>query len=115
MTDEDWLSVEVKALQRDDTDCPICLRTLHSCKKENSTIMPVALLSCTHTFHSKCLEALEEYCIMDSGINIVADQSMMGNYEDFNNFNVRGANPSVQLKCPVCRSLYMKRVIQNYS
>ncbi|CAD5125729.1 DgyrCDS13938 [Dimorphilus gyrociliatus] len=52
-TDEEWNIIQVKALERKETDCPICLTKL--CDKKT------LLLSCSHVFHFTCLGAFESF------------------------------------------------------
>ncbi|XP_039267228.2 RING finger protein 32-like isoform X1 [Styela clava] len=179
LSDEDWINIEVKAFERNDTDCPICLRALRYRKndatdkktennspqassstsnyknrstsskssrsdqqkqkssQQNSKATKVdtkpiprntkplnsssdfnqsehrslqssskspkevflSLLSCSHVFHAKCLEALEEFYIME-------------NMDGTKNY---GSSPTMQqgldFKCPVCRALYVKHIL----
>ncbi|ESO93624.1 hypothetical protein LOTGIDRAFT_161737 [Lottia gigantea] len=50
LSEQDWEEVQLKAVLRADTDCPICLQDL----------APTVLLSCSHVFHDMCLCTLEK-------------------------------------------------------
>lgn len=52
-TDEEWEIIQLKAIERNERDCPICLTKLY----EKKTI----LLSCSHVFHANCLGAFETF------------------------------------------------------
>ncbi|XP_036451918.1 RING finger protein 32 [Colossoma macropomum] len=56
--EEEWLEAQEKAVQRDVSDCPICLTPLHSPSGRR-----VLLLSCSHLFHEPCLQAFERFCV----------------------------------------------------
>eukprot|EP00753_Platysulcus_tardus_P015574 PLAT5098.1.p2 GENE.PLAT5098.1~~PLAT5098.1.p2 ORF type:complete len:115 (+),score=25.10 PLAT5098.1:145-489(+) len=51
----DWDAVQVRALVRDEQDCPICMCAFGCGKREK------VLLSCTHVFHTRCLSAFEDF------------------------------------------------------
>lgn len=72
---EDWAGIETTAIVRGTTECPICIQALGDGGRET------VLLSCTHVFHLKCIQAFE-------------------------NFNVFGKR-----QCPVCRADYHKRIM----
>ncbi|XP_064644606.1 RING finger protein 32-like [Lineus longissimus] len=114
MSDEDWDEIQIKAVQRENVECPICLTSLtkqgfvrnnSECGERNSNpnkktpkglnkkskteiqtpgpgSKDTVLLSCTHVFHKTCIEAFEELAIGERSNS-----------------------------CPVCRSIYKKRVI----
>ncbi|XP_033105781.1 RING finger protein 32-like [Anneissia japonica] len=90
----EWELIQMKALRRGDTDCPICIMPLDSSPDESSPRLPTpssppeaqskrkkVLLSCTHIFHHVCLCAFEELSFIERNV------------------------------CPVCRSGYQKRVL----
>ncbi|XP_022533481.2 RING finger protein 32 [Astyanax mexicanus] len=54
--EEEWRKAREKAVQRDISDCPICLTPLHSTSRQ------VLLLSCSHLLHESCLQAFERFC-----------------------------------------------------
>ncbi|XP_072543138.1 RING finger protein 32 [Salminus brasiliensis] len=54
--EEEWRKAQEKAVQRDVSDCPICLSPLHVSGRR------VLLLSCSHLFHEPCLQAFESFC-----------------------------------------------------
>ena len=66
-----WVGIRDRAMKRGEHECPICLTNLFGSKE-------VSLLSCSHLFHTACLESFEEFA----------------NYTPF--------------ACPVCRSTYQK-------
>ncbi|XP_041670485.1 RING finger protein 32 isoform X2 [Cheilinus undulatus] len=85
--ENDWDRIQSQVIQRDVRDCPICLTALCS-----SSLLPEActsthghrptvLLSCSHLYHQLCLEAFEAFTVEN--------------------------RPS----CPLCRSLYHKKLI----
>lgn len=79
----DWDQVQLQAVQRCATDCPICIMPLtdQGLYKKNSSSRPAVLLSCSHVFHATCLEAFEEFSLDKRRV------------------------------CPVCRSLYDKKMM----
>lgn len=92
MSETDWERVHEQAQDRFSSECPICFANLCSIEKhssldvehnsveaKNQKVRPVVLLSCSHVFHKKCLEAFEELSLNSSNI------------------------------CPVCRSPYYKK------
>ncbi|ELU01747.1 hypothetical protein CAPTEDRAFT_222016 [Capitella teleta] len=109
LTEDEWLAIQAKAVERCETDCPICLNQLQSLslieenalsndsnitrKLQNKLRRPhgarktgvrkeTLLLSCSHVFHATCLEA----------------------FEDFSEGEKR-------FVCPVCRSHYQKKIL----
>ena len=68
----DWLAAERVARERGLGDCPVCLGPLHNSSE------PLALLSCTHVFHRRCLMSFEAFSITPACL------------------------------CPVCRAAYTK-------
>ena len=52
----DWGGAKEKAIVRCDKQCPICLQELET-RREKS------LLSCSHVFHTKCIESFEVFSI----------------------------------------------------
>ncbi|KAI1889166.1 hypothetical protein AGOR_G00176280 [Albula goreensis] len=81
----DWEKIQEKAVQRETQDCPICLTPLCvaslGTRAKEEERRRVFLLSCSHLFHCCCLEAFEHFCIEGQPV------------------------------CPLCRSLYRKRLI----
>ncbi|KAG8506112.1 RING finger protein 32, partial [Galemys pyrenaicus] len=85
LTEQDWEQIQMQALQRDGSECPICLTPL--CVRGAGGGTPAreaVLLSCSHLFHHACLLALEEFALGD-------------------------ALPLHS--CPLCRACYQKRVL----
>lgn len=83
MTEKDWDQVQLQAVRRSVTDCPICIMPLtdQGLYRKNSPSRPTVLLSCSHVFHSTCLQAFEEFSLEKRRV------------------------------CPVCRSSYHKKII----
>ncbi|XP_076828178.1 RING finger protein 32 [Brachyhypopomus gauderio] len=54
-----WLQAQEKAVQRDVQDCPICLTPL----RVSHANRPLLLLSCSHLFHTPCLQTFEHFCL----------------------------------------------------
>ncbi|XP_014783096.1 RING finger protein 32 [Octopus bimaculoides] len=103
---EEWKKIKSKALQREHLDCPICVTSITidnglipetnsifdlECRTQDLSGIPYTsnspkrvafLLSCSHIFHKTCLETFESF--------------------------MRDSTPLV---CPVCRSLYSKRLL----
>ena len=69
---KEWGEIKKKGIERCGEDCAICLNKLFVQKK------PLYLLSCSHIFHTHCIEALERYDIQE------------------------------KKKCPICREVYQK-------
>lgn len=86
ISEEEWNNLLTKAINRNHDECSICMNK-YSLKNSTSKLengyesKPIVLLSCSHLFHSVCLETFEE-------LNL-----------DKINF------------CPECRSVYKKREI----
>uniref|UniRef100_A0A8C6UXF2 Ring finger protein 32 n=1 Tax=Neogobius melanostomus TaxID=47308 RepID=A0A8C6UXF2_9GOBI len=86
-SEEHWDRIQSQVIQRGVWDCPICLTPLHkpSLTERDSASFPryrhTLLLSCSHLFHQHCLESFESFTV-DS-----------------------------RLSCPVCRSVYHKRLL----
>ncbi|KAI6655234.1 hypothetical protein LOD99_2522 [Oopsacas minuta] len=66
-----WVVIRDKAMSRGEQECPICLTPLFHSKE-------VVLLSCSHLFHTPCLDSFEQFAIF------------------------------TPFACPVCRSTYQK-------
>ncbi|XP_043920721.1 RING finger protein 32 [Protopterus annectens] len=92
ISDEEWQKIQLKAIQRETMDCPICITPLsHSSSFPGSSVpdsgdqyhssRQMVLLSCSHLFHHTCLQAFEDLTI------------------------------ERKLICPLCRSFYQKRVL----
>lgn len=73
----DWKQVKHCMSSRGNEDCPICMLPL----LKSRHAVGCSLLSCSHTFHTKCITSFEEF--------------------EF----VRGGNPT----CPICRHAYSRR------
>ncbi|XP_070281030.1 RING finger protein 32 [Myotis yumanensis] len=83
LTDDDWQEIQAQALQREASECSICLAPLVGsgrCPRE------AVLLSCSHMFHHVCLLALEQFSWGDS---------------------------SPFHACPLCRACYQKKILQS--
>ncbi|KAJ8376780.1 hypothetical protein SKAU_G00073600 [Synaphobranchus kaupii] len=80
--EEDWEKIQEKAARQEARDCPICLAPLCvGTGGAEEARRSVLLLSCSHLFHLCCLEAFESFC------------------------------PEGRPACPLCRSLYRKRLV----
>lgn len=55
-SDVNWAEITVKAIERCEKNCPICLQNLEA--RRETTI-----LSCSHVFHTKCIESFESFSI----------------------------------------------------
>lgn len=55
LTDTEWKQVEALSLRRSDPaqGCPICM--------EHFGLRDTLILSCSHTFHRRCLESFEKF------------------------------------------------------
>ncbi|XP_076819559.1 RING finger protein 32-like [Clavelina lepadiformis] len=112
LSDLDWREIEMRAFERGATECPICLRCFsldtklagenpHCQTERKSKGDFLALLSCSHVFHAECLNALEIFSLDDNPVY---------SHEDM--IDAAGLlSPSIGHKCPVCRSLYSKRIV----
>ncbi|XP_006748523.1 RING finger protein 32 [Leptonychotes weddellii] len=94
LTEEDWEKIQIQALHRETSECPICLAPLpassggHQDPSETrcgQASREIVLLSCSHVFHHTCLLALEEFSLGDS---------------------------SPFHACPLCRSGYQKKILE---
>lgn len=54
--EKNWDDVQIKAIERENDECPICLSAL------NAKHHKLVLLSCSHMYHSHCLLSYEKYC-----------------------------------------------------
>uniref|UniRef100_A0A8C5S822 RING-type domain-containing protein n=1 Tax=Laticauda laticaudata TaxID=8630 RepID=A0A8C5S822_LATLA len=86
----EWEKIQIQAFRQDIADCPICIMPLLqpaqlqdglSLDGYQSRPRQTALLSCSHMFHSTCLQAFEEFSLRERPI------------------------------CPLCRSCYQKKII----
>ena len=75
----DWEHAEEVARERGLADCPVCLAPLCAATGQGDATEPLALLSCTHVFHRRCLASFERFSITPACL------------------------------CPVCRSAYSKQ------
>eukprot|EP00962_Isochrysis_galbana_P016458 scaffold4716_cov109-Isochrysis_galbana.AAC.16 len=87
----DWVHVQARAAARGETDCPVCLSPVGGCPPlcqpcDDTGGGPaegrnerLALLSCSHVFHERCVAAFEAFAL----------------------------SPAART-CPVCRSQYTK-------
>ncbi|XP_071487840.1 RING finger protein 32-like [Diadema antillarum] len=89
IAEDEWERIQLKAVERGEKDCPICIMSLGNIAEGNEEVdsprrgqRKTVLLSCTHVFHLCCLQAFEELSLGEHKI------------------------------CPVCRSGYQKRVLQ---
>ncbi|KAM8967163.1 RING finger protein 32 [Pelodytes ibericus] len=86
ISDGEWGKIQIQAIRREVSECPICIMPLqhrndsHWTEDPGPSARPVVLLSCSHVFHLACLRAFEEFTVEDSH------------------------------KCPLCRSAYQKKV-----
>lgn len=83
MAEAHWDQVQLQAVQRAVSDCPICIMPLgeEGVHLSNNPSRPTVLLSCSHVFHATCLQAFEEFSLDKHHV------------------------------CPVCRSLYEKKLL----
>ncbi|KAG8138766.1 hypothetical protein E2320_001547, partial [Naja naja] len=86
----EWEKIQIQAFRQDIADCPICIMPLMqpaqlqdglSLDGYQSRPRQTALLSCSHMFHSTCLQAFEEFSLRERPI------------------------------CPLCRSCYQKKIL----
>lgn len=96
LTEEEWGKIQSQALLRETHECSICLTPLSggsdgqrapSGSGFSQPSRKTVLLSCSHTFHLMCLLALEEFSPGDS---------------------------SPFHTCPLCRSRYQKKILENH-
>ncbi|XP_049641256.1 RING finger protein 32 [Suncus etruscus] len=59
LSGQDWERIQAQALQRESSECTICLGPL----QVPGTSRATALLSCSHLFHHTCLLALEDFTV----------------------------------------------------
>ncbi|KAG6557205.1 hypothetical protein Mapa_001132 [Marchantia paleacea] len=79
----DWHHVVEKALERGESECPICIGKL---LRRGAKHKGLAWLSCSHMFHIECISTFEK-------------------------FNDDSSEPNTRAKqylCPVCRSNYKR-------
>ncbi|MGH0159206.1 UNVERIFIED_CONTAM: hypothetical protein FKN15_036970, partial [Acipenser sinensis] len=92
ISEETWEEIQLKAVLRETSDCPICITPLchissilhPTTSGDNDThlsLRQTVLLSCSHIFHHNCLTAFEDFCVDERHI------------------------------CPLCRSSYQKRIL----
>ncbi|RXM35036.1 RING finger protein 32 [Acipenser ruthenus] len=92
ISEETWEEIQLKAVLRETSDCPICITPLchissilhpitSSDNDTHFSLRQTVLLSCAHVFHHNCLKAFEDFCVDKRHI------------------------------CPLCRSLYQKMII----
>ncbi|XP_059512063.1 RING finger protein 32 [Myotis daubentonii] len=81
LTDDDWQEIQAQALQREASECSICLAPLAGSGRRPREAV---LLSCSHVFHHVCLLALEQFSWGDS---------------------------SPFHACPLCRTCYQKKIL----
>lgn len=78
--DASWQRALDEFLAREEQTCPICMGSLAKSRQQECT-----LLSCTHVFHTQCIEAFERFAASDGGASAP--------------------------QCPVCRSEYTRVAI----
>ncbi|XP_067855333.1 RING finger protein 32 [Heptranchias perlo] len=96
ISEEEWEQIQLKAIQREVLDCPICITPLHHLsntmfhaaaegtdgkEKCGPSVRQTVLLSCSHIFHYTCLKAFEDFSEGEKHI------------------------------CPLCRSTYQKKIL----
>ncbi|XP_077993826.1 RING finger protein 32-like [Glandiceps talaboti] len=87
ISEDEWQTIQLKAVERGHTECPICIMSLDTNEgsKSSDTVShhrrKTVVLSCSHVFHHTCLQAFEELSV------------------------------SEKLVCPVCRSGYQKYIL----
>ncbi|XP_053115108.1 RING finger protein 32 isoform X2 [Hemicordylus capensis] len=90
LSEAEWGKIQMQAFRQDISDCPICIMPLaHSVHLQDGLLQDshqacprhIVLLSCSHMFHSACLQAFEEFSLGERPI------------------------------CPLCRSCYQKKVL----
>ena len=81
--DQDWKDVLAVAVKRGINECPICMQDLSL----QDVRRKVALLSCSHVFHSRCIDGWEKFSKKDS------------------------EGLSSHAKCPVCRKDFGKTIL----
>lgn len=113
ISEETWDELKQKAISRENKDCSICLQKLlnespsfsiNSMKNKHSS-SSVTLLSCTHMFHTLCINSLEEFYVVETHF----DDNLF--QENVLNANRGSDTLPVSFKCPVCRSLYVKKIL----
>uniref|UniRef100_A0A8D2IKQ1 Ring finger protein 32 n=2 Tax=Varanus komodoensis TaxID=61221 RepID=A0A8D2IKQ1_VARKO len=90
MGEVEWEKIQMQAFRQDIVDCPICIMPLvYSTDSQDGLSQDgrqpcshqTVLLSCSHMFHTTCLQAFEEFSL--------------------------GERPV----CPLCRSCYQKKIL----
>eukprot|EP00898_Chlorokybus_atmophyticus_P001120 jgi/Chlat1/2008/Chrsp158S02319 len=102
-----WTEAAIKAVERGAEDCPICLIPLdtpasghvYAANTDDSNLpqhRSIALLTCSHVFHSQCIANFEAFTKRNKG-----DRNVVGS---------QGSNSSISshLACPVCRAAYQR-------
>ncbi|KAJ6659314.1 hypothetical protein lerEdw1_019185 [Lerista edwardsae] len=81
----EWDKIQRQAFRQDIVDCPICIMPLahppHPQEGHHPSPRQTVLLSCSHVFHTTCLQAFEDF------------------------------SPTERPICPLCRSYYQKKII----
>ncbi|XP_048367866.1 RING finger protein 32 isoform X1 [Sphaerodactylus townsendi] len=86
----EWEKIQMQALRQEIVDCPICIMPLShpACLHDGlpqdshrSCSRKTVLLSCSHMFHNSCLQAFEEFSLVETPV------------------------------CPLCRSGYQKKIL----
>lgn len=85
ISEPEWRQIEGVAAARMGAgcDCPICLTPIGTGRGRHRTV-----LSCSHIFHTQCLESLERFSCGSAG---------------------------AQPQCPVCRSFYVRRDLDAFA
>ncbi|XP_063001805.1 RING finger protein 32 [Elgaria multicarinata webbii] len=90
ISEVEWEKIQMQAFRQDIVDCPICIMPLvHPTHPQDGFSQDISqscgrqtiLLSCSHMFHSTCLQAFEEFSLGERPI------------------------------CPLCRSCYQKKIL----
>jgi hypothetical protein len=108
---DEWEMVKMRAQARGESECAICMNTIHT----KTGGKPVYLLSCSHVFHTQCMNSLERFTAkrFEEAEGYGADDSNDDRDEgDANNGDGHDEDANltamVGSKCPMCRAPYKK-------